>query len=716
MLNRRHINKTFSLQQEQSDCGVACLQSLIRFYGGDVSLEQLRQLSGTQTSGTTLLGLKQCATNLGMEAEAFEANLSSLKLIEQPCILHVVIAENFLHYVVIYKFDPERNAFLLGDPAKGVSWISLQDLSVIWKGNFLLLVSPGQNFMRSNKTKKDGWAWIFGLVKADLNLLYGTLVLGIFTTILSLSTAIFSQQLIDQILPDKNVFKLSLGLFLLTIVLLIRALTNYVRQQFILLQGKRFNNNLVFSFINKLFFLPKSFFDFRSRGELVARLNDTGVIYKNWSYIVGTFFTDIIIVISTSCFLFFYSFGMAALVYAFIPPLVFLVLRFSKPVNKLQQLSVFANATKERSYLDKLENVLLIKGWVQESNFAAQFIQHFSNFQERNYELGHISNRYTFYTELLSLSLTISLITFSSIKVFSGQLLIGEMMAILSLASSLMPAIVRISQLNFHYQEAEIANARVLEIVKITPEYSPESQCSFTLNQLKAKDIEFGFPGRQALLSSISFNVKIGELIVMLGESGSGKSTFINLLEKFYTPQQGQIEADGLNINNIPTPAWRRCIAIVPQEINFFEGTVLENIAVDNRLELLEEVVPFCKSLGFDRYIDQLPQGYFTRIGTQGISLSGGQRQLIALARALFKKPKLLLLDEVTASMDQFAVSFVYNLLMRLKHQMAILYITHQLPETQLIDHVYFLKKGSFIFSGTLKEYVKKNRGDQLWE
>ena len=229
MLNLSTLKKTFTLQQDQTDCGVACLLSLVKYYKGSNSIEKLRELSGTNITGTTMLGLYQSANKIGFDAEAFEADMPNLKALNEPSILHVLMEGNLQHYIVCYGYDAYLNLFVIGDPAKGLLELNETDLDKIWQSKALLQLKPNADFVFKKDQQNAKWQWFKQLIKDDINILTLTMILGVLATILNLATAIFSQKLIDKILPSGDQQKLITSLILLFLVLLIRAGLSFIR-------------------------------------------------------------------------------------------------------------------------------------------------------------------------------------------------------------------------------------------------------------------------------------------------------------------------------------------------------------------------------------------------------------------------------------------------------------------------------------------------------
>lgn len=211
---------------------------------------------------------------------------------------------------------------------------------------------------------------------------------------------------------------------------------------------------------------------------------------------------------------------------------------------------------------------------------------------------------------------------------------------------------------------------------------------------LIVSDLSFRFAGRSELLRNVNLMMEKGKVTALLGEIGSGKSILLSILQRFYSIENGNISLDGLNIYDIPLSIWRGKLGVVEQDIKIFNGFLLENIVLGNVAEEAEKAITFCKEYGFDTYFSKMPQGYMTIVGEEGINLSGGQKQLIALARALYKNPEILLLDEPTAAMDKNTESFVMNLLMKIKAEKMILLVSHRESIESYADEFYYLNQG----------------------
>lgn len=291
-------------------------------------------------------------------------------------------------------------------------------------------------------------------------------------------------------------------------------------------------------------------------------------------------------------------------------------------------------------------------------------------------------------------------------------------MAILGMCSTLLPGIANLALVSIPINEAKIAFDRMFEFTSIEPEKETSQIEIEKFESLSVHNLSFRFPGRSQLLKGISFQVKRGEIISIMGENGCGKSTLSQIIQQHYSAESGRITVnDTYNLESASTSKWRKLVAVVPQNIHIFNGTVIENIAFDDAGTKPEEVINFLKQYGFVPFIESLPQSLMTIVGEEGINLSGGQKQMIALARALYHKPQLLILDEATAAMDRQSERFVLNLLKHLKKEMGIIFITHRLHVLKsFCDRIYILENGTITTQGNHDSLLKStNLYSKYW-
>jgi ATP-binding cassette subfamily B protein len=704
----KHIQRTHALQLDRSDCGVACLLSIIRFFNGNHSFEKLRELSGTTPQGTTMLGLFQAAKVFGFDAEGYRSSTESLKKHGAPVILQLKVEKKSDHYVVCYDYD-EKKGFLIGDPAKGVCYIMEKELDQLWVSKNCLILSPNQYFVSTKEVAKKQKKYFVKLLKEDYKLLTFSVIIGVFVAGLGMAMSIFSQKLIDDILPSHKINKLISGIVLLTILLLARVGFMILREFFLLQQSKDFNNRINNQFYNSLLHLPKSFFDTRKIGELIARLNDTGRIQSVIKMFVSSLVIDVLVSIISIVFLFMYSWKVAIISLISLPIYFYIIYRSNKKIITAQREVMQGYALNESNYIASMQGIATIKNNNRQQIFAKVNEGVFGNFQEKVFNLGKINIQLSWQAGLSSVIFLIGILIFTSIAVFHKEMKLGELMAVLGVSSSLLPSIANLALISIPISEAKIAFDRMFEFASIEKEEQTGVVIS-TLESIKINNLFFQFAGRRELLSNINIDIQKGKLTAIVGESGSGKSTLGQILQRFYNFEKGEISVNNqYEFSEIELESYRDLIGVIPQEITIFNGNVVDNILLGKEADI-ENLLQFIKIYGFETYFNQLPQGLATLLGEEGINLSGGQKQIIALARALYKKPQFLILDEATSAMDRNTEQFTINLLQKVKKDCAVFFISHRLNMLKNIaDTIYILENNTISTSGNHYQLMETN-------
>jgi len=698
-MKQSKLNKIHTLQQDQSDCGIACLLSVLKYHCSDASVERLRELSGTSKQGTTLLGLRQAAKKLGLEAEGYEADIPNLKECTDLCILHILKDKRLQHYVVCYGYDEKQEGFLIGDPGEPkVRCLPPTELEKVWQSKTLLLLTPTTKLQSVKTSRSQKWFWLKKLVREDLNILGIALAIGIVVAVLGLTTAIFSQKLIDDILPSKDSFRLFSGAGILLLLLLARSFFGYIRRVFLLRQSKDFNIRILDYFYGRLLHLPKSFFDNRKTGDLIARMNDTQRIQRTISTLFSSVMIDALMVLVTTVAIFVYDRQVGGVMLVWLPVFAFVVYRFHSKIVLGQRAVMAAYAYNESNYVDTIQGIGAIKIANKQGVFTKLTKAVYQLFQQSIFDLGKIGIHFSLSAEIVSTLFIAGVITWSSVNVLNDSLSLGGMIAILQIIGMLMESARRMAIANIQLQEAKVAFERMFEFTSIEGEYEaeaeqPKAKISEFI-ELKVANLAFRFPGRKRLLKEVSFEVKKGEWIAILGESGCGKSTLLQILQKFYQAEAGSIKANGIDLDLVSFESWRSKLGVVPQQIKIFNGPLLGNILLGEQPDNPERIINFFKYYGFDHYFEKFPNGYATILGEEGINISGGQQQLVALARALFHRPECLLLDEPTSALDRNTELFVLEMFNRLKKEIAIITFTHRLKTAKQADRIYIIENG----------------------
>jgi ATP-binding cassette subfamily B protein len=476
-------------------------------------------------------------------------------------------------------------------------------------------------------------------------------------------------------------------------------------------QGQDFNNRIIDFFYDRLLNLPKPFFDTHKIGDMVARLNDTRRIQSVIAAIAGSTMIDVLVAIVSFGFLAYYSWQVALMSLLCMPVFFFVIYKHNARIILQQKEVMMGYALTESNFISTIDGIATIKNFNKQGIFQKINKALYELFQQKIYNLGGTQIRIGVWSGIIGTLILMGIVGFSSWQVFQDTITIGEMMALLGIAGSLFPSIANLALIAIPINEAKVAFDRMFDVVGESDAYSEEQTPDArieSVDTLKISGLGFRFTGRKKLLSDINMDFHKGKIHCIVGESGCGKSTLCQIIQRFYEPETGGMSVNGIDTNQIPAASWNEMISVVPQEVFIYNGTVLENICFGQIPEDLNQIVEFCREYGFDKFFDELPQGLMTIVGEEGINLSGGQKQLLALARALYKPFKILLLDETTSAMDRITETAVCEVLNRIKSDKIIVFVTHRLQTAKkLADFIYVIKSGSIEASGTHEQLMK---------
>ena len=711
MVNIKAVRRKSVFQHDSSDCGVACLVSVINYLGGSSTIEKIRKQSGTGQSGTTLLGLYQASVRCGLDATGYEADINDIIDYKEILILHVTLNNGLQHYIVSYGF--ENGTFVIWDPAKGIEFLSPGDLEKIWISKKCLGLKPGTSFIREKENKQKQREWLLRIIRPDMKLLTVSVIAGIIIAGLGLVMAIFTQKLIDRILPSKDIKLLIIALVLVFILLAARLIIGSVRQLLLLSQGRSFNIRVVDDFFGTLLFLPKTFFDTRKTGDFVGRLNDTIRIQRVITEFVNAYIIDFLVVIISLVILFVYSEAVAWFTLLALPFLFILVYRRNSKILSSQRDVMSSYAHSESNYIDSIRGITEIKGLNWQGLFKERNRIIFSDFQDKSYLLGKIKVTIGLLTGLTGTLYLMMVLFYSSIGVIKSILTQGELLAILTICSNILPSALNLALIAIPLSEVKVAISRMFEFTQEDSEEivqkRDESEIKFDV--IRLQNISFRFPGRRLLLRDINIFLEKGRVVSLVGESGGGKSTLVNLIMRFYEPESGDIIINGTRKpDDISMKNWRASIGIIPQEIHIFNGTILQNLLADISEDNINRLLSMVNEFGLGPFFDSFPSGLMALVGEEGLNLSGGQKQLIGFVRALYPDPDFLLIDEGTSNLDNETEKIIINLINRIKKKTGIFMVSHKVNLLRRIsDQIYVLEDGTITGGGLHEELMIAN-------
>jgi ABC-type bacteriocin transporter len=691
-------------QRDITDCGAACLASIAAHYKLSLPVARIRQLAGTDKKGTNVLGLVEAAGKMGFLVKGVRGEWDSLFKIPKPAIAHVIVKEVLHHYVVLVKTTDKYIEVM--DPADGaIHKLEYEEFKKQWTG-VLVLIAPGEKFEIKNE-KVSTRVRFWNLIRPNKSILLQSLTGALVFSVLGLATSIYVGKLVDNVLPGGNLSLLNLLGMAMVVIIALRLLLNFFQTIFILKTGQRIDATLILGYYQHLLKLPQTFFDNMRTGEIISRIGDAVKIRVFVNEVSINFILNIFILI-VSFALMFTFFWKLAIIMLIVIPLYILIYYISDRLNRKVQRKVMEKAADlEAQLVESLNSAGTIKRFGLEDFSNLKTETRFVSLLETIYKSGLNSIFTSSSTSLVSQLITILVLWFGAGYAIGSQITPGELLSFYSVVGYFTGPVTSLIGFNRTLQDARIAADRLFEIFDLETEdeankieLKPEM-----VDDIHFENVKFRYGTRVEVFDSLNLILKKGEITAVAGESGSGKSTLVSLLQNLYPLQGGHIRIGRYDLRHITNHSLRRIVSVVPQRIDLFSGNVVDNIAVGDFNPDMTRVIEVCDKLGMTKFIEQLPNGFNTYLGENGATLSGGQQQRIAIARALYRNPEILILDEATSSLDSVAETFVQNTLRILREESrTVIVIAHRLSTINMAQRVIMLEKGVVVQDGSLAE------------
>ena len=458
--------------------------------------------------------------------------------------------------------------------------------------------------------------------------------------------------------------------------------------------------------------LSVSFFARRRTGELLSRLmNDVTVIQSVVTETPIDSAKQLVTFVGGITFLLTMNWRLCLLILVLLPLLVLVAKFFGRRLKSLSTSIQDQTAALSTLIEEVISGIRIVKSFVQtqreETRFAAQVEQTLALTMRK----AGIMAVFIPVISLLTFSAAAAVLWYGGRQVIDGSVSPGDLFAFVLFAGILVGPFSSAARVFAQIKEAQGATQRVFEILDTRAEVSDSptaTSLSTVSGHIRAEHVSFAYDPRQPVLTDVSFEAKPGELVAIVGPTGAGKTTVMNMLHRFYDPTEGHITIDGQDLRQVTMDSWYRQIALVPQETILFGGTILDNIRYGNEKATQEEVVAASRAAHAHDFIMSFPDQYQTIVGEKGINMSGGQRQRIAIARAIVKNPRILLLDEATSALDSESERLVQEALEQLMKGRTTFVIAHRLTTIQRADRILVLNKGRLVETGTHAELMDR--------
>ena len=703
-------------QRDASDCGAACLASVAAWYRLRLPIARLRQLAHTDARGTTALGIVEAATRIGFQAKGVRATADALSTLPLPAIAHVVRG-SLQHWVVLAGVAGRRVEIM--DPASGARQrADRARFEREWSGA-LVLLAPASSFVagdyRTSIVRR-----FTALVSPHRRVLTMALVGAVVHTALGLTTTIYVQQLVDHVLVDGNRNLLNLMSIVLVLLIVVQTLIGGMKGLLILHTGQRIDAALILGYYRHLLQLPQRFFDTMRIGEITSRIGDAVRIRALINDVALELAVSALVITLSLALLFLYSVTLGALVTGIIPVYAGIWAVANTRNRRVSRELMERSAELQSHLVESVAAMGTIKRFGLEAQMELRTEVRFVRLLRAIFRSAKMSLMTAMTTAMVSRLSVVMVLWTGSVLVIEQRLTPGELMSSYALLGYLTGPLLTLISANRTVQDALIAADRLFEIMDLERD---RVTTHATIDATTGGDIEldhvtFRYGARSIALRDVSLRFRRGALTAVVGESGSGKSTIAALVQRIYVPDEGRVYIGGIDVRRLSEASIRGLVGIVPQRIDLFAGSVLENVVLGDSEPDLRRALDAARAAGIAEWVERLPAGWDTELGENAVNLSGGERQRLALARALYRDPEILILDEATSSLDGHAVARVRRtMLARRDAGRTVIVIAHHLHLAIEADHVIVMREGAVVEQGTHADLIGRNGPYRsLWE
>lgn len=712
------------IQHDSMQCGIACLQMICKYYGKEYTLTQLSELCFATNEGVSMLGISQAAEKLGLHTICGRAITDQLSKVQLPCILFW----NQNHFVVLYKVEKCRkgNRYYIADPSKGRVEYTEREFKNGWlntqsKGQekgLAMFLNPTPAFGKDNENKKEtkeerSFSFLFGYIKQHKQY-FGQILLGLIVAcLIQLILPFLTQAIVDVGIAHQNltlIWLILLGQLVLTIS---RTTVDFIRRWLLLHISMHINISLVSDFFIKLLKLPMSFFDTKLMGDLLQRMADHKRVEQFLTTQTLSVMFSLLSFIVFGIVLFFYDwlifviFLAGSILYGLWIAL-FLHRRKILDYESFEKQAV--NNAKTYQFITSMQEIKLQdcerrRRWEWEDVQADLFDVQMKNLKlQQKQDAGSI-----LINEVKNIVITVV----AAAAVIEGNMTLGMMLAVQYILGQLNSPVEQLMKFIYSLQDVKISLERINEIHEMKNEENQERQLTTFPNDKKSlifKNVSFKYDPHnpQKTLDGISITIPYGKTTAIVGASGSGKTTLLKLLLGYYEVLEGEIRIGDNNLNNYNLKWWRQQCGVVMQDGVIFSESIAQNIAVDDGEISADRLLRAVELANIKKFITGLPLSYSTLIGQDGVGLSQGQKQRVLIARAIYKSPKYIFLDEATNALDAENERIIVENLHDFYQGRTVVVVAHRLSTVKDADQIIVMDKGCVAEIGDHVSLIEK--------
>jgi subfamily B ATP-binding cassette protein HlyB/CyaB len=656
--------------------------------------------------------LLRAAKHLGLKAKLTTSSGERIALVPLPALAVVRDPDGVLRHVVVAQCDGER--VLVQDPAGAQPRPTIEPLATFaasWTGQLILVASRAS---LAGELARFDFSWFAPALVKYRKLFGEVLLISLFLQLFALVSPLFFQVVMDKVLVHRGLTTLDVLVIGLLVVVVFESLLSGMRAYVFSHTTSRIDVELGARLFRHLVQLPLAYFQARRVGDSVARVRELENIR---SFLTGNALTVLLDVVFSVVFIavmLFYSVPLTLIVLASVPLYLGLSLAIVPVLRKRLDVKFARGAENQAMLVETVTGIQTVKASALEPGFARRWDNQLAAYVSASFKTQNLAAWGHEAVGLVGKLVNAASLWYGAHLVMNNQMTVGQFVAFNMFAQRVAQPIMRMAQLWTDFQQTGISMARLGDILNTRTEVPPSSAAQLPplRGRITLDEVSFRYrPEAAPVLHGVSLDVRPGEVIGIVGRSGSGKSTLTKLVQRLYSPEQGRVLVDGIDIGLVDAAQLRRQVGVVLQENLLFNRSVRENIAIADPAAPIELVVRVAQLAGAHEFISELPEGYDTIVGEQGSSLSGGQRQRIAIARALFTNPRILILDEATSALDYESEAIVQANMAGICHGRTVLIIAHRLSAVRNANRIIVMDKGRIVEAGSHETLLCKPQG-----
>lgn len=686
-----------------SDTGIDCLVLLARYHRLPADAEQIHHRFAHGRRPLSIGELVRAAYHVKLRAKVLEQSDAD-SLVDTP--LPAMAQKRDGSHFVIARATAERVLVQMPGATTPETW-PRETLEQQWNGRLMLTVPRTPRWVGA---RRFDIRWFIPPILKYRRHFTEVLAASFFLQLFALLTPLFFQVVVDKVLVHHALSTLDVLASGLAVLVVFDAVLSVLRTWLLNHTTNRIDVTLGAEYFARLLTLPMAWFRARRTGDIVARARELETIR---SFITGSGLTLVIDIFFTGVFvavMYYYSPILTGIVVATIPVYAILSLAVSPLLRHRLEQRFRCGAANQALLVETINGIETLKGLAVEPQIQRQWEEQSASYIHASFRADMIGNIATQIARLTDKTLTIAILWFGARLVIAQQLSVGQLIAFNMLAGRISSPILRLVRLWQDFQQASLSVARLGDVINTPPEGGLEANRAALPRiegRIRFEHVSFRYaPERALALNNVDFTVQPGEMVGLVGRSGSGKSTVARLIQRLHLPESGRIVIDDTDIAITQPASLRRQIGVVAQENFLFNRSIRENIALADPGAPLTQVIAAARLAGAHEFISELPEGYDTVAGELGAALSGGQRQRVAIARALVNNPRILIFDEATSALDYESERILRENMPLIRRNRTVILIAHRLSTLQSADRILVLERGRLAESGSHEQLL----------